>query len=77
MRKWKWWILVLAVLIVAGVAVGIIREQRKASDSKLNVAQKSALQDALQVTEQTHSNLDDAIVAARTIDIDAFCPLRP
>ena len=31
MRKWKWWILVLAVLIVAGVAVGIIREQRKAS----------------------------------------------
>ena len=46
-------------------------------DSKMNAAQKSALQDALQVTEQTYMTLEDAVTAARTIDIDAFCPLRP
>lgn len=43
----------------------------------MNAAQKIALQDALQVTEQTYSTLDDAVAAARTIDIDAFYPLRP
>ena len=67
------WMLRRYVLTDAQSAAELLREW----DSKLNVAQKSALQDALQVTEQTHSNLDDAIVAARTIDIDAFCPLRP
>lgn len=31
MRKWKWWILVLVIGMIAAAAVGIIREQRKAS----------------------------------------------
>lgn len=67
------WMLKRYVLTDAQSAAELLREW----DSKMNAAQKSALQDALQVTEQTYSTLDDAVAAARTIDIDAFCPLRP
>lgn len=67
------WMLRRYVLTDAQSAAELLREW----DNKMNAAQKSALQDALQVTEQTYSTLDDAVAAARTIDIDAFCPLRP
>lgn len=67
------WMLRRYVLTDAQSAAELLREW----DSKMNAAQKSALQDALQVTEQTYSTLDDAVAAARTIDIDAFYPLRP
>lgn len=67
------WMLKRYVLTDAQSAAELLREW----DDMMNAAQKSALQDALQVTEQTYSTLDDAVAAARTIDIDAFCPLRP
>lgn len=67
------WMLRRYVLTDAQSAAELLREW----DSKMNAAQKSALQDALQVTEQTYMTLEDAVTAARTIDIDAFCPLRP
>lgn len=67
------WMLRRYVLTDAQSAAELLREW----DNKMNAAQKSALQDALQVTEQTYSTLDDAVAAARTIDIDAFYPLRP
>ena len=67
------WMLKRYVLTDAQSAAELLREW----DDKMNATQKSALQDALQVTEQTYSTLDDAVAAARTIDIDAFCPLRP
>lgn len=56
------------VLTDAQSAAELLREW----DSKMNAAQKSALQDALQVTEQTYMTLEDAIAAARTIDIDGI-----
>ena len=67
------WMLRRYVLTDAQSAAQLLSEW----DDKMNVAQKSALQNAVQVTEQTYSTLDDAVTAARTIDIDAFCPLRP
>lgn len=67
------WMLRRYVLTDAQSAAELLREW----DNKMNAAQKSALQDALQVTERTYSTLDDAVAAARTIDIDAFYPLRP
>lgn len=67
------WMLREYVLTDAQSAAELLEEW----DNKMTAAQKSALQDALQVTEQTYSTLEDAVAAARTIDIDAFCPLRP
>lgn len=67
------WMLRRYVLTDAQSAAALLEEW----DDKMTAAQKSALQDALQVTEQTYSTLDDAVAAARTIDIDAFYPLRP
>ena len=67
------WMLRRYVLTDAQSAAELLKEW----DNKMNAAQKSALQDALQVTEQTYSTLDDAVAAARTIDIDAFYPLCP
>ena len=67
------WMLREYVLTDAQSAAALLEEW----DDKMNAAQKIALQDTLQVTEQTYSTLDDAVAAARTIDIDAFYPLRP
>ncbi len=43
----------------------------------MNADQKIALQDAAAITEQPYETLDAAIRAAKEINIDAFCPLRP
>ena len=44
---------------------------------QMNADQKIALQDAAAITEQPYETLDAAIRAAKEINIDAFCPLRP
>ena len=44
---------------------------------KMNAAQKSTLQNAAALTEQSYESLDAAIQAANEIQINAFCPLHP
>lgn len=44
---------------------------------KMNAAQKISLQNAAEITQKHYDMLDEAVAAAREIDVDAFCPLHP
>lgn len=67
------WILKSYMLTNAQSAAELLEEW----GDQMNAAQKSALQNAAALTDQPYDTLDDAIAAAKEINIDAFCPLRP
>ena len=67
------WMLKSYVLTDAQSAAVLLEEW----GDQMNADQKIALQDAAAITEQPYETLDAAIRAAKEINIDAFCPLRP
>ncbi len=67
------WMLKSYVLTDAQSAAALLEEW----GNQMNADQKIALQDAAAITEQPYETLDAAIRAAKEINIDAFCPLRP
>ena len=67
------WMLKSYVLTDAQSAAALLEEW----GDQMNADQKIALQDAAAITEQPYETLDAAIRAAKEINIDAFCPLRP
>ncbi len=67
------WMLPRYVLSGAQSAAKLLEEW----DDKMNAAQKSALQNAAEITQTHYDTLDEAVAAAREIDVDAFCPLHP